>query len=288
MFGKKIQRGNFGLARVEPASSPLELRKHHSPDTFMPFSEAIKLTVKRKAHFACCLCRNVGIELHHIIPQSDGGPDTEDNAAPLCPSCHEAYGANPTKRKFIREARDFWYDVCAERYAGDASRVDALQAVLRALPTKADMELLVSRAVTATASTILQQVSPAREAVLPELLTAPVAALTLKAYLRFMYGNLTHCGPDATSRLVTDLRCIGHVSIASLHDLLSETRYVTAEFVQDHRDAGDSMDERTDEYPIRLFLAVMDANYCKKFHTAVYAKFRDKNWPRSELKPDEL
>lgn len=83
----------------------------------MPFSDTQKLEVKRKAHFCCAICHSAGVEIHHIIPQSEGGSDEAENSAPLCPSCHEIYGANPTKRKFIREARDHWYELCAKRYA---------------------------------------------------------------------------------------------------------------------------------------------------------------------------
>jgi len=90
------------------------------------FSEDVKLKVKRKAHFSCCLCEGLYVEIHHLVPVSEGGPDTEDNAAPLCPSCHETYGANPTKRKFITERREFWYEVCASRLYPDADRIEQL------------------------------------------------------------------------------------------------------------------------------------------------------------------
>lgn len=83
----------------------------------MAFSEVVKKEVRIKAHHCCCICKSVGVEVHHIIPQEEGGPDAEDNAAPLCPSCHEIYGANKTKRKFVREIRDTWYEICAKRYA---------------------------------------------------------------------------------------------------------------------------------------------------------------------------
>ena len=96
----------------------------------MAFSEAIKLKLKKKAHFSCCLCKALGIEIHHIIPQEEKGPDTEDNAAPLCPSCHETYGANSQKRKFIREARNFWYEICEKRYASDSDRIDEIKSLL--------------------------------------------------------------------------------------------------------------------------------------------------------------
>ena len=50
--------------------------------------------------------------MHHILPQAEGGPDSEDNAAPLCPSCHAIYGGNPELRARMREMRDAWYEAC--------------------------------------------------------------------------------------------------------------------------------------------------------------------------------
>jgi hypothetical protein len=81
----------------------------------MPFSESLKADLRRRSDMRCCICQNIGVEIHHIIPEAESGPDTEENAAPLCPSCHETYGANPTKRKFIREARDNWLEACARQ-----------------------------------------------------------------------------------------------------------------------------------------------------------------------------
>lgn len=81
----------------------------------MAFSEALKIEVRKKTHLCCCLCKSLGVEVHHIIPQSENGTDTEDNAAPLCPSCHEIYGLNLQKRKFIKEARDLWYEICKKK-----------------------------------------------------------------------------------------------------------------------------------------------------------------------------
>lgn len=109
----------------------------------MAFSEATKLQVRRNSHFTCCLCKSIGIEIHHILPQAEGGLDTEDNAAPLCPSCHEMYGANPIKRKFIREARDHWYEICATRYSGDPDSIEEIRAKLGQVATKEDVERIV-------------------------------------------------------------------------------------------------------------------------------------------------
>jgi Zn finger protein HypA/HybF involved in hydrogenase expression len=82
----------------------------------MAFSEQVKLEVKRKAAFRCCRCQSVGVDVHHIIPEKMGGPDEMDNAAPLCPNCHDYYGGNPDKRKEITQMRDWWYERAASVY----------------------------------------------------------------------------------------------------------------------------------------------------------------------------
>lgn len=85
----------------------------------MAFSESLKFKIKTKSHQTCCICRAVGIEIHHIIPQSEKGKDIEENAAPLCPNCHETYGANPAKRKFIKESREIWFETCKDKYGNN-------------------------------------------------------------------------------------------------------------------------------------------------------------------------
>jgi HNH endonuclease len=108
----------------------------------MAFSEEQRAAVRTRGHFRCCLCHALGVEVHHIIPAVDGGPDTEDNAAPLCPSCHDIYGANPVKRKFIREARDFWYELCARSVPFPAEELRAISAALQRVATKDDLARL--------------------------------------------------------------------------------------------------------------------------------------------------
>lgn len=99
----------------------------------MAFSEGLKSSVRRKGHLRCCVCHGFAVDIHHITPQAEDGSDTEDNAAPLCPTCHGTYGANPTKWKTIREARDLWFEICATRFASDAVRVDRLIGQLEGL-----------------------------------------------------------------------------------------------------------------------------------------------------------
>jgi len=88
----------------------------------MAFSEKIKDEVRKKAHYMCCMCKVFFIDIHHIIPQAEDGPDSFDNAAPLCNNCHRRYGNNPDHRKTIRGARNLWYELCEERYKDNYSQ----------------------------------------------------------------------------------------------------------------------------------------------------------------------
>src|ERR1043165_5120294 len=81
----------------------------------MPFSEKVKLEAKKRSAFRCCICHKPFVEIHHIIPQADGGADTLDNAATLCSSCHDLYGGNPEKRKIIKQMRDHWWELMSKR-----------------------------------------------------------------------------------------------------------------------------------------------------------------------------
>ena len=133
----------------------------------MPFSESLKLTVRRRAAFRCCRCHAIGVEIHHILSQADDGPDTEDNAAPLCPNCHTWFGGNPEKRREIRQMRDWWYEVCETQYGPKANayeeKLDALLGELRASQTGADERDRVLGEIQSTLSKLVSQSMPVRE-----------------------------------------------------------------------------------------------------------------------------
>jgi len=93
----------------------------------MPFSERVKKEVKEKSAFQCCRCKGIGIQVHHIIPEAEEGTsDDIDNAAPLCPSCHDYFGGNPDKRKDIREMRDWWYKIVEESFRPNKKLTESL------------------------------------------------------------------------------------------------------------------------------------------------------------------
>lgn len=79
----------------------------------MAFSDALKQSVRKRALGRCCICQEPFVDIHHIIPQAEGGPDSDANAAPLCPNCHRRYGDNERHRNTILEFRDNWYDKVA-------------------------------------------------------------------------------------------------------------------------------------------------------------------------------
>lgn len=155
----------------------------------MSFGDTVKLSVKRRSHFTCCLCKTLGVEIHHIVPQEEGGPDTEDNAAPLCPSCHETYGANPQKRKFIREARDFWYELCAARYSCDKSQLTELRGLVEQTASKTDLAAFAHTILNAVSK--LEKRSQSREALIGHLGSGDEVAqkISIQEFIARLYSD---------------------------------------------------------------------------------------------------
>jgi HNH endonuclease len=76
-------------------------------------------------HRCCCICHRfcgVKMEIDHIIQQAEKGPDTYENAIPVCFECHaeiHSYNLNhPRGRKFqpdeLRAHREQWLTICKE------------------------------------------------------------------------------------------------------------------------------------------------------------------------------
>lgn len=111
----------------------------------MAFDPQITKKVKEKAAFRCCRCQEIGIEVHHIVPQKDNGPDVFENAAPLCPNCHTWFGDNPIKHKEITQMRDWWYKKAEEHFAPTDSNYQLLNDInskVEALTSNQDKALV--------------------------------------------------------------------------------------------------------------------------------------------------
>lgn len=47
--------------------------------------------------------------------------------------------------KFIRDARDFWFEICEKRYASDPDRLAEISGILETAATKADLAAAVNK-----------------------------------------------------------------------------------------------------------------------------------------------
>ncbi len=92
----------------------------------MPFPRDEVEQLLTACHRRCCICHRfcgVKIETDHMQPRGDGGPDTIDNAIPVCFECHaEIHSYNdqhPRGRKFrpaeLRLQKDQWLEICRNR-----------------------------------------------------------------------------------------------------------------------------------------------------------------------------
>ncbi|HBB86230.1 MAG TPA: hypothetical protein DC047_01280 [Blastocatellia bacterium] len=89
----------------------------------MPFPREQVDELLKACHRRCCVCHRfcgVKIETDHIVTKADGGPDSIDNAIPVCFECHaEIHSYNdkhPRGRKFrpeeLRGHREQWLEIC--------------------------------------------------------------------------------------------------------------------------------------------------------------------------------
>lgn len=88
----------------------------------MGFSSVVHERTLVAAARHCCVChryKGVKVEVHHIIPHSQGGTDDFENAIPLCFDCHADAGHYNAKHpkgsrispRELRLARDRWYEI---------------------------------------------------------------------------------------------------------------------------------------------------------------------------------
>ena len=102
----------------------------------MPFSEKVKEDAMIACGRHCCICDKFcgnKMEVHHIIPQKDGGEDTFENAIPLCFDCHAEVGSynikHPKGVKFSQSELKRHRDKCYERYGNTQKEIDIKQTV---------------------------------------------------------------------------------------------------------------------------------------------------------------
>ena len=136
----------------------------------MPFPETVRLQVLARSGRRCCVCQQFAgrsANVHHIIQEALGGPNTMENAICLCQRCHTEAGhynpRHPLGTKYspdeLRAHREGWWgkiaiadppadeDATLEGYALDilVNTDDPGLAVLAALATCPEANLVVGR-----------------------------------------------------------------------------------------------------------------------------------------------
>jgi hypothetical protein len=91
----------------------------------MGFSPKVKEEALKRSARHCSVChryKGVKMEVHHLIQEADGGPNTLENAIPLCFDCHSDAGhfnnRHPKGSKLsipgLTKSRDSWYNFVSE------------------------------------------------------------------------------------------------------------------------------------------------------------------------------
>lgn len=89
----------------------------------MPFPRDVRDIALVRSHRRCCVCHEFGgrsVNVHHIVQEVDGGPNTLENAICLCLMCHAEAGhfnsRHPMGTKYskleLKAHRDQWWKHC--------------------------------------------------------------------------------------------------------------------------------------------------------------------------------
>ena len=88
----------------------------------MSFPPSVKEKALVRSRRRCCVCHEFAgrnVDIHHSVPQGQGGPDTLDNAIVLCLPCHGQAGhynpqhhiGNRYSPRELRRHRDLWWEL---------------------------------------------------------------------------------------------------------------------------------------------------------------------------------
>ena len=101
----------------------------------MSFPRNVRNEILIDAARHCCVChryKGVKVEVHHIEPESSGGPNTYENAIALCFDCHADAGhynpSHPRGTKFslseLRKAKMRWFRMVEENNISQPTEPD--------------------------------------------------------------------------------------------------------------------------------------------------------------------
>ena len=158
-----------------------------------------------QCHRRCSICHRfcgVKMELDHIIPRADNGPDTIENAIPVCFECHAEIhlynDRHPRGRKFrpeeLRAHKEQWLRTCQEQPRAlldspRASDVGPLQALIDELEFNAVVARACEDAQAATCLFETTQFNRALQEGLVSLLDDELKAAIYETYRQIKSTN---------------------------------------------------------------------------------------------------
>ncbi|MDA8632146.1 HNH endonuclease [Verrucomicrobiales bacterium] len=109
-FRKAVAHHKKNASNTPPKGNSKPKKVNQSSESYERDASVVAF-VENRANGICELCCEPApfnrldgspfLEVHHIVPLSEEGPDTVDNAAALCPNCHRAchYGSEAAKHR---------------------------------------------------------------------------------------------------------------------------------------------------------------------------------------------
>jgi hypothetical protein len=106
----------------------------------------------------CCLCpeHQEVVDLHHVVPISEDGPNTEDNLMAVCPTCHAKIHRirNRYSAEQLRMYKERWVQLCALGLPLDMRIAQAFDTTRPPTPTQTPAVSLVSHGPSTSAGSI--------------------------------------------------------------------------------------------------------------------------------------
>jgi hypothetical protein len=123
-------------------------------------SDRLRRMMLEESRNRCCICHEYGeVDVHHMVPQAEGGQTIYDNLIVVCPSCHRMCHASCLPARRLQAIKDAWLHYCV------SSSEDKLQSDVEAALTEArrlslSLNLLDLRRARCLAEIIVYQMDP--------------------------------------------------------------------------------------------------------------------------------
>lgn len=89
----RIKSWNKGETKSENLNKFFKNKREDKPKTILELSSRTSSKILKRLNKPCSICgwqppKNVALDIHHIIPISNGGNNEHKNLTYICPNCH--------------------------------------------------------------------------------------------------------------------------------------------------------------------------------------------------------